>query len=125
MLGFAARPGGPRRRTHTAGSLPDVAERDESTPADSAEHEHRTVPRLPQQLVDPRPIVLIGTALWVAGVVYFGLIGWVDGEFGMPFWTCLVGAVLGGLGYAIFRWQLAAAHRGSRGAWQGLTGLDD
>ena len=34
--------------------------------------------------------------------------------------TCLVGAGLGGVGWAIFAWQRAAARRGSRTAQSGL-----
>jgi hypothetical protein len=34
--------------------------------------------------------------------------------------TCIVGAGLGGLGWALFTWQRSAARRGSRTAQQGL-----
>lgn len=101
-----------------------MAEQRASTPAATG-HDHRKVPRLPQQLVDPRPIVLLGTLMWLAGTAYFALLGWSAGNLGTPFWTCLVGSALGGVGYIIFRWQRSAANRGSRGSWQGLTGLDD
>jgi hypothetical protein len=36
------------------------------------------------------------------------------------FTTCVTGAVLGGIGFGIFRWQRAAARRGSRLAQRGL-----
>jgi Flp pilus assembly protein TadB len=61
-------------------------------------------------------IVGLGSLAWaVAAVVLL-----VAGGTGTPFVVCVVGAVLGGLGYAVFRWQRAAARRGSRTAQQGL-----
>jgi len=79
-------------------------------------------PPLPPRLTDIRTVVGAGTALWTLGAV--GLLLFhalterpLDGWFA----TCLAGAALGGIGYAIFSWQRAAARRGSRTAQDGLT----
>ncbi|SEG98538.1 Protein of unknown function [Saccharopolyspora antimicrobica] len=66
-------------------------------------------------------MVLTGTALWLVGTVAFAL----SGNLHIEFWTCVAGVTLGVIGYGVFRWQRSAARRGSRGAWQGLSGLDD
>jgi hypothetical protein len=68
--------------------------------------------------------VLIGTALWFAATVFFGWRDAVDGDLGIHFWTSAAGTTLGVIGYGVFRWQRNAARRGSRGSWQGLSGLD-
>lgn len=84
----------------------------------------RHVPALPRALADPTPVVVAGTLAWLVAAVAFGLSGLAGSGVDIRFWTCVVGTVLGGLGYGIFRWQRAASRRGSRGSWQGLTGLD-
>lgn len=81
---------------------------------------HKQVPRLPRQLRDLTPVLLVGTGIWVVGLVWFAL----NGQFGIPFWTCVSGAVLGIAGYGLFRWQRSASRRGVRGAWKGLADLD-
>lgn len=74
-------------------------------------------PPLPPRLSDMPTIVGLGSALWaVAAAVLL-----VTGTTGPALATCVTGAVLGGLGYALFRWQRSAARRGARGAQQGLT----
>lgn len=74
-------------------------------------------PPLPPRLSDMPTIVGLGSALWaVAAAVML-----VTGTTGLALSTCVTGAVLGGLGYALFRWQRRAARSGSRGAQQGLT----
>ena len=73
-------------------------------------------PPLPARLSDMPTIVGLGSLLWAAGAVVLLLLG----RTGVGLATCVAGAVLGGIGYAIFRWQRAAARRGSRGAQQGL-----
>lgn len=83
------------------------------------------MPVLPRDLAEPTPVVLAGTVLWIASFVTFGVLGWLSGGVGVEFWTCLVGAVLGMVGFGVFRWQRSASRRGSRGAWKGLAGLDD
>lgn len=103
-------------------SLPDVAEGSESTPTGPA---HRHVPRLPHRLIDPTPVVLAGTVLWAAGAVWFGVDAVTGGPWSIQFWTSVAGTGLGIAGFGVFRWQRSAARRGSRGAWQGLSGLDE
>ena len=81
---------------------------------------HRHVPGLPRRLAEPTPVVLAGTLLWLGGVVVFAVVA----PGSIPFWTSLVGCLLGVIGYGVFRWQRSASRRGSRGAWKGLSGLD-
>ncbi|MBE9374023.1 DUF2530 domain-containing protein [Saccharopolyspora sp. HNM0983] len=98
-----------------------MAEGSESTPAAP---EHRHVPRLPHKLIDPTPVVLAGTLLWTAGAVWFGVDAAAGGQWSIQFWTSAAGTGLGVIGFGVFRWQRSAARRGSRGSWQGLSGLD-
>ena len=75
----------------------------------------RDLPPLPAALTRMRTVIGIGTVLWlVAAAVALGT--------GPPLLliTCLVGAGLGGVGWAVFAWQRAAARRGSRTAQSGL-----
>jgi Flp pilus assembly protein TadB len=58
----------------------------------------------------------VGTALWILAAVVVALVR----PPGIWQLTCVVGAVLGGVGYSIFAWQRSAARRGSRTAQQGL-----
>lgn len=74
-------------------------------------------PPLPRRLSDMATVVGVGSALWAVGAVALLVTGQVPG---LAFVTCLAGAGLGALGWGIFRWQRAAARRGSRGAQQGL-----
>lgn len=79
-------------------------------------------PPLPPALADPTPIVLAGTGVWLAAVVVLlgaTVIG--DRPLDEWFWATVCGLALGLLGYALFRWQRAAARRGSPTAQQGLT----
>jgi hypothetical protein len=75
----------------------------------------RDVPPLPPALHADAHGHRVGTVLWLAaaGVVL------VTGP-PLLLATCLVGAGLGGVGWAIFAWQRAAARRGSRTAQSGL-----
>jgi len=78
-------------------------------------------PPLPARLTRLTDAVAVGSALWALAAV--GLfIAWLAGARPLDVWfvTCVVGTALGGLGYAVFRWQRAAARRGSRTAQQGL-----
>lgn len=85
----------------------------------------RPVPALPRRLAEPTPVVLAGTVLWFVVCAYFGVTEWIGGDLTIRFWTCLIGGVLGVAGYGVFRWQRSASRRGSRGAWKGLSGLDE
>lgn len=73
-------------------------------------------PPLPRRLSDVPTIVGLGSLLWAAAAVVMLL----TGRTGVGLATCVAGTVLGGIGYAVFRWQRAAARRGSRSAQQGL-----
>ena len=74
------------------------------------------VPPLPPTFTRMRTVVGVGTLLWLAAAVVVAVAA------GPPLVlaTCLVGAGLGGVGWAIFAWQRAAARRGSRTAQQGV-----
>jgi hypothetical protein len=62
-----------------------------------------------------RTVVGVGTLLWLVAAVVVALSGPPQ-----LLTTCLVGAGLGGVGWAIFAWQRSAARRGSRTAQRGL-----
>ncbi len=66
-------------------------------------------------------VVGVGSSLWGVGAAAL-LVAWlVTGRpLGVGFATCVAGAVLGGIGWGVFRWQRAAARRGARGAQRGL-----
>ncbi|GAA2337776.1 DUF2530 domain-containing protein [Saccharopolyspora halophila] len=98
-----------------------MAQDGESAPSDA---HHRPVPGLPRRLADPTPVVLLGTALWLVAAVVLGWRDAADGSLDVHFWTAVAGTTLGVIGYGVFRWQRSAARRGSRGSWQGLSGLD-
>ncbi len=74
------------------------------------------LPPLPRSLADPRPVVGVGTlaAFLAAGVLA------VMGVGGTWMWSCLVGGLLGLLGFAVMHLQRGAARRGSRGAQRNL-----
>lgn len=78
-------------------------------------------PPLPPRFSDMYTVVGGGTVLWLLGAAAL-LVAHVVGGRPLDVWfdTCLVGALLGGVGVAIFSWQRAAARRGSRTAQEGL-----
>jgi hypothetical protein len=80
-------------------------------------------PPLPARFTSAADVIGIGSALWLLAAVAL-LVAWLAGarELDIVFLTCVVGAALGGVGFGIFRWQRAAARRGSRTA---QVGLDD
>jgi hypothetical protein len=98
------------------GSLPDVAQQTQHDPPPL-----QPPPPLPRRLADPVPVVVVGTSLWLLGFLAL-LVARLAFHTGSAtwMWTCLAGAVLGVIGYGIFRWQRAAVRRGARGAQQGL-----
>lgn len=73
-------------------------------------------PALPPRLSDVPTVVGLGTALWAVAAAVLLVVG-APGPWAA---TCVAGTVLGGVGYAVFRWQRAAARRGARGAQEGL-----
>ena len=76
----------------------------------------RDVPPLPAGLTRMRTVIGVGTVLWLVAAAVVLL----TGPPPLLLTTCLVGAGLGGVGWAIFAWQRAAARRGSRTAQSGL-----
>lgn len=66
-------------------------------------------------------MILVGSLAWLAATLVFAVLV-LTGRTGMTtwLWTTVAGWVLGAIGYGIFRWQLAAAGRGSRTAQRGL-----
>ena len=84
----------------------------------------RTPPPLPPRLADPVLPALVGTGLWfVASVGLFAAFLFGVRPLDEWFWTATAGWLIGVLGYTIFRWQRAAARRGSRSAQGGLGPL--
>lgn len=76
----------------------------------------RPLPPLPPRLTRVRTVIGIGTLLWIAAAIVAAAAGLPE----LVVLTCVVGAGLGGLGWAVFSWQRAAARRGSRTAQQGI-----
>lgn len=101
---------------------PDSAPRPTDSAASPNEpSEPRPLPPLPRSALDPVPVVVVGSLLWFVGSCVFFVTDVLLGPGpGLWFWTCTVGWVLGIVGYLVFRWQQAAARRGSRTAQRGL-----
>ncbi|MFD4295112.1 DUF2530 domain-containing protein [Rhodococcus sp. NPDC058505] len=78
----------------------------------------RNDPLLPARLIDPRPVLALGTAAWMTATILVLLVGdrW---EPLLP--ICLAGLAFGALGSALFLAQRRAARRGSRTAQRGLS----
>jgi cytochrome bd-type quinol oxidase subunit 1 len=79
------------------------------------------LPTLAPTFTRMRTVVGVGTLLWLlaAAAAFVAVLA------GSPLpplvlTTCIVGAGLGGVGWALFTWQRSAARRGSRTAQQGL-----
>ena len=75
----------------------------------------RELPPLPPAFTRMRTVIGVGTLLWLAAVIVVAVAGPPE-----LLTMCLVGTGLGGVGWAIFAWQRAAARRGSRTAQRGL-----
>lgn len=73
-------------------------------------------PALPRRLADPRPAITVCTVAWFVAVVVLLITGapasWV--------WTCVIGGMLGFVGFTVMYLQRRAARRGSRLAQRGL-----
>jgi hypothetical protein len=76
----------------------------------------RPPPELPKRLLDPWPVVLVGTAAWVVATLVLLVLGIRD----VRLWTTVAGWGLGFVGMGIIAWQRAASRRGSRSAQRGL-----
>ncbi|PXX66776.1 uncharacterized protein DUF2530 [Nocardia tenerifensis] len=75
------------------------------------------VPQIPPRLTDPRPVLAVGSALWLLATVVVSLSGdrWASV---LP--VCLMGLVVGLLALGIFLIQRRGARRGDKGAQTGL-----
>jgi hypothetical protein len=73
-------------------------------------------PPLPRGLADPRPVVGIGTLAWFTAAVVLLI------ARGPSVWlgACVIGGLLGLLGFAMIHAQRSAARRGSRSAQRGV-----
>lgn len=76
-------------------------------------------PPLPAPLADPRPVMVVGTLVWLVATVVVTVRGLRGDGLGEAFVTCLVGLALGAVGYTIFYLQRRQVRRGGRGQ-QGL-----
>ncbi|WP_280204489.1 DUF2530 domain-containing protein [Nocardia farcinica] len=75
------------------------------------------VPQIPPRLTDPRPVLAVGSLLWLVALV----VVWVGGprwEAARP--VCVMGLVVGLIGLVIFLIHRRAARRGDKGAQTGL-----
>lgn len=80
------------------------------------------VPPLPNYLLDPRPIVLLGTLAWTLALLAHMLMFEVDMRTVI---LCAVGVGVGAVGSAVYALQRRAVLRGSAGAQAGLDFADE
>ena len=108
----------------TPARSPDAAEISAHSQAPGAEPDatpdatpEPAVPTIPTYLLDPRPIVLIGTLIWtvalLANMLFF------DGDMRTVI-LCAVGVGVGAVGTAVYALQRRAVIRGAKGAQLGL-----
>ncbi|WP_039795106.1 DUF2530 domain-containing protein [Nocardia araoensis] len=75
------------------------------------------VPQLPPRLTDPRPVLAVGSALWLVATV----VVWAGGDrWASARPVCLMGLVVGLIGLVIYLVQRRGARRGDKGAQTGL-----
>ncbi len=79
-------------------------------------------PPLPRRLTDPVPVILAGSAVWLAALVVLGVLA-LTGARPLDAWfgATVVGVGLGAVGLVVLTLQRRANRRGSRGA-QKLSG---
>lgn len=75
------------------------------------------VPRIPGYLLDPRPVVIIGTVAWTLALLAAML---MDEPNMRTVILCAVGVGVGALGTLVYVMQRRAVLRGSAGAQAGL-----
>lgn len=75
------------------------------------------VPRIPGYLLDPRPVVIVGTLAWTVALLAAMLVDEVDMRTVI---LCTVGVGVGALGTFVYALQRRAVLRGSAGAQSGL-----
>ncbi|MET9026978.1 DUF2530 domain-containing protein [Nocardia sp. NPDC004168] len=77
----------------------------------------QNVPQLPPRLTDPRPVLAVGSALWLIATV----VVWAGGDrWASARPVCLMGLVVGLIGLVIYLVQRRGARRGDKGAQTGL-----
>lgn len=76
------------------------------------------VPRIPGYLLDPRPVVIIGTVAWTLALLAAMLIEEPNMRTVI---LCAVGVGVGALGTLVYVMQRRAVLRGSAGAQAGLN----
>ncbi|MBF6337920.1 DUF2530 domain-containing protein [Nocardia abscessus] len=77
----------------------------------------QNVPQLPPRLTDPRPVLAVGSALWLIATV----VVWVGGDrWASARPVCLMGLVVGLMALVIYLVQRRGARRGDKGAQTGL-----
>ncbi|WP_174185995.1 DUF2530 domain-containing protein [Nocardia barduliensis] len=75
------------------------------------------VPQLPPRLTDPRPVLAVGSALWLIATV----VVWAGGDrWASARPVCLMGMVVGLMALVIYLVQRRGARRGDKGAQTGL-----
>lgn len=74
-------------------------------------------PRIPGYLLDPRPVVMIGTVAWTLSLLAAMLVEEPDMRTVI---LCAVGVGVGALGTLVYVMQRRAVLRGSAGAQEGL-----
>lgn len=75
------------------------------------------VPRIPGYLLDPRPVVIVGTLAWTVALLAAMLVDEVDMRTVI---LCAVGIGVGALGTFVYALQRRAVLRGNAGAQNGL-----
>lgn len=74
-------------------------------------------PRLPDVLLDPRPVVAAGCVAWAVATAVIAILAGADSNL-LP--ICYAGLVTGALGTVVFLIQRRGARSGRKGAQQGL-----
>ena len=74
------------------------------------------VPPLPAAILDPRPILALGTIAWLCAAMALFVFGGSDRQIALS----LAGIAVGILGTAVYAQQRRAVVRGARDAQQGL-----
>lgn len=76
----------------------------------------RTIPALPAQLIDPRPVIAAGTAAWLVALITLLVVGVHSAAMQVAICGVGVGAII----YGIFAWQRNAVRRGAKTAQSSL-----
>lgn len=99
------------------GAEPDATDAPGVPDAEPGATDDPAVPTIPTYLLDPRPIVLIGTLIWTVALLSNML--FFDGDMRTVI-LCAVGVGVGAVGTAVYALQRRAVIRGAKGAQLGL-----